>query len=135
MYGLVGKMIAAENQRDALIEFILEGADVMPGCLSYVVAKDAANPDAIWITEVWDSKESHEASLTLPAVRAVIERAMPLIAEFGEGIVTEPVGGTSLTVNVAPTAMQEREAARRLAQMGGTEPELEDPPRRRLDSE
>ena len=95
MYGLIGKMIATENQRDALIDIILEGSDSMPGCLSYIVAKDAANPDAIWITEVWDSKASHEASLALPAVRAAIERAMPLIAGFEEGIVTEPVGGVA----------------------------------------
>ena len=95
MYGLIGKMIATENQRDALIDIILEGSDSMPGCLSYIVAKDAANPDAIWITEVWDSKASHEASLALPGVRATIERAMPLIAAFEESIVTEPVGGVA----------------------------------------
>ena len=95
MYGLIGKLIATENQRDALIAIILEGVESMPGCLSYIVAKDAANPDAIWITEVWDSKASHEASLALPAVRAAIERAMPLIAGFEEGIVTEPVGGVA----------------------------------------
>ncbi len=96
MYGLIGKMVAAKYQRDALIDVILEGVDSMPGCLSYVVAKDAANPDAIWITEVWDSKESHEASLALPAVRAAIERAMPLIAGFEASIVTDPVGGSGL---------------------------------------
>lgn len=96
MYGLIGKMVAAENQRDALIDIILGGVDSMPGCLSYVVAKDAENPDAIWITEVWVSKARHESSLSLPAVRAAIERALPLIAGFEESIVTEPVGGTSL---------------------------------------
>lgn len=96
MYGLIGKMIAVEHQRDALIDNILDGVDSMPGCLSYVVAKDAMNPDAIWITEVWESKASHEASLALPAVRAAIEKAMPLIAGFEESIETEPVGGASL---------------------------------------
>jgi quinol monooxygenase YgiN len=96
MYGSISRMVAAENQRDALIDTILGGVDSMPGCLSYIVSKDAENPDAIWITEVWDSKASHEASLSLPVVRAAIERAMPLIAGFEEIIVTEPVGGTSL---------------------------------------
>ena len=96
MFGLIGKMIAAEGQRDALIEIILAGVDDMPGCLSYVVAKDAANADAIWITEVWDSKASHEASLLLPAVQASIQRAMPSIAGFEASVETEPVGGTPL---------------------------------------
>src|SRR5215207_7837394 len=70
MYGLMGKMIAKAGQRDALIAILLEGTGAMPGCLSYIVAKDRANADAIWITEVWNSKESHAASLKLPAVQA-----------------------------------------------------------------
>ena len=68
----------------------------MPGCLSYIVAKDNADADAIWITEVWDSRESHRASLQLPAVRAVIARARPLIAGFDSGTETEPVGGVGI---------------------------------------
>ena len=31
----------------------------MPGCLSYVVATDPAEPNGIWITEAWDSQASH----------------------------------------------------------------------------
>lgn len=96
MYGLIGKMIAAAGQRDVLIEIILEGSGSMPGCLSYVVAKDAANPGAIWITEVWDGKASHEASLSLPAVQASIQKAMPHIAGFETSVETEPVGGVSV---------------------------------------
>jgi quinol monooxygenase YgiN len=96
MYGLIGKMLAAPGQRDALIAILLEGVAAMPGCLSYVVARDMADPDAIWITEVWDSQESHGASLALPAVQQAIARARPLIAGFGERFVTEPLGGYGL---------------------------------------
>lgn len=93
MYGLIGKMIATPGERDALIAILLENVSGMPGCLSYIVAKDPADADAIWITEVWDSAESHKASLSLPAVRDAITRARPLIAGFGEHFVTEPVSG------------------------------------------
>jgi quinol monooxygenase YgiN len=96
MYGLIGKATCVAGKRDEFIGILLEGVASMPGCLSYVVARDPTDADAIWITEVWDSKASHEASLSLPVVRAAIERAMPLIAGFEESIVTEPVGGTSL---------------------------------------
>jgi quinol monooxygenase YgiN len=96
MYGLIGKMTAVEGQRDALIAILLEGINSMPGCLSYVVAKDPAEADAIWITEVWDSAASHQASLSLPAVQQAIARGRPLIAGFGERFVTEPVGGHGL---------------------------------------
>lgn len=96
MYGLIGKMMAIPGQRDALIALLLEGTASMPGCLSYVVAEDANDPNAVWITEVWDTKENHDASLKLPAVRDTIARAKPLIAGFGDGFVTRPVGGVGL---------------------------------------
>jgi quinol monooxygenase YgiN len=96
MYGLIGKATCVAGKRDEFIAILLEGVGAMPGCLSYVVARDPQDPDAIWITEVWDSKESHAASLRLPAVRAAIAKGRPLIANFGEQTVTEPVGGFGL---------------------------------------
>jgi quinol monooxygenase YgiN len=96
MFGLIGKMRAVAGERDALIALLLEGTDAMPGCLSYIVAKDPADADGIWITEVWDRRESHAASLQLPSVRATIARARPLIVGFENGTETEPVGGVGL---------------------------------------
>jgi len=99
MYGLIGKMIAAPGQRDALISILLEGAAAMPGCLSYIIAKDTGDTNAIWITEVWSSKASHEASLSLPSVKEAIAKGRPLIAGFGDHVVTTPIGGTGLAAD------------------------------------
>jgi quinol monooxygenase YgiN len=96
MYGLIGKALAAAGKRDELMAILLEGTQSMPGCLSYIVAKDTADPNGIWITEVWDSESSHKASLALPAVQAAIARGRPLIAGFAERFVTEPLGGVGL---------------------------------------
>ncbi len=96
MYGLIGKMRALPGQRDALIAILVEGVSGMPGCLSYVVAQDPADPDAIWVTEVWDSEASHKASLTLPAIKDAIARGRPLIAGFDQHTETVPVGGHGL---------------------------------------
>ncbi len=96
MYGLLGKMYAVPGQRDQMVAILLENTGAMPGCLSYVVATDPKEPDAIWITEVWDDEASHKASLSMPSVRAAIGRAKPLIASFGEHHVTVPVGGHGL---------------------------------------
>ena len=96
MYGLISKMEAVPERRDALISILVEGAANMPGCLSYIVAKDQTEPDAIWITEVWDTQVSHEASLSLPQVRDAIARGRSLIAGFSHRTVTEPVGGHGL---------------------------------------
>jgi quinol monooxygenase YgiN len=96
MYGLIGKMTAVDGKRDELVAILLDGVAGMPGCLSYVVATDPADANAIWITEAWDSKASHDASLALPSVKAAIAKGRPLIAAFGAGTVTTPVGGHGL---------------------------------------
>jgi quinol monooxygenase YgiN len=96
MHGLIGKLTAIPGQRGALIAILLESAADMPGCLSYIVAMDLDDADAIWVTEVWESKASHVASLSLPAVQQAIARGKPLIADFGDSLVTEPVGGHGL---------------------------------------
>lgn len=96
LYGLIGKMKAIPGQRDALASILLEGLQGMPGCLSYIVAHDPADADALWITEVWESKASHAASLSLPAVREAIKKGRPMIAGFGERFETTPVGGQGL---------------------------------------
>lgn len=96
MYGLIGKMKAVTGQRDALAAILLDGVSGMPGCLSYVVAQDPTDADSIWITEVWDSQDSHRASLSLPSVQEAIKRGKPLIAGFGERFETVPLGGHGL---------------------------------------
>ncbi len=97
MYGLIGKITSVPGQRDALIAVLLEGTTGMPGCLSYVVSRDAGDPDGIWISEVWDNAESHKASLSLPAVQEAIGKARPLIAGFSNRTELEPVGGVGLS--------------------------------------
>jgi quinol monooxygenase YgiN len=93
MYGLIGKLKATKGQREALIAILLEGSVNMAGCLSYIIAKDVTEEDAIWITEVWDSHTSHQASLSTPSVQEAIIRGRPLIAGFGERFETRPVNG------------------------------------------
>lgn len=96
MYGTIGKMTARAGQRDALVAILMKAIPGMPGCLSYIVANDPADPNAIWITEVWETKEAHGRSLSRPAVRAAIAKARPLIAGMQTGTETVPIGGWGL---------------------------------------
>jgi len=96
MYGLIGKMTAVAGQRDALASMLVDSTGAMPGCLSYIVATDPADADALWITEVWDSAASHQASLKLPAVQATIAKARPIVAGFSNRVETVPIGGYGL---------------------------------------
>jgi quinol monooxygenase YgiN len=90
-YGVIGQLKAAPGQRAELVAILIEGTRAMPGNLVYLVAEDLADPDAIWITEVWATRTDHANSLKLPAVQAAIAKGRPLIAGFGTRAETRPV--------------------------------------------
>ncbi len=96
MYGLIVKLTAAPGRRNDLIA-VMGGADshTVPGCLSFIVAEDAANEDVLWITEVWDSQASHEASLKAPAINENLAEADTLIAAYEKTATTRPVKNSS----------------------------------------
>jgi quinol monooxygenase YgiN len=96
MYGLIVKVTVAPGKREAMIGLLRQSAAEMPGCFSYVVAADAAQAEVLWVTEVWDSVGSHDAALSLPAVKAVIPRSKELVVEFEKIAVTNPVWGVGL---------------------------------------
>jgi quinol monooxygenase YgiN len=93
MFGLIGKMRAAPGKRAELIAVLSGSTKAMPGCIHYIVAEDEAEPDTIWITEVWDNEANHKASLQLPEVKAAIAKGRPLIAGFDMGARIRPVAG------------------------------------------
>lgn len=97
MYGLIGNMKAVEGKRDQLVEILIKGVSGMPGCQSYIIAHDPDDETAIWITEVWESRESHEASLKIPSVQEAIAAARPLISGMNRVATTVPIGGHGLT--------------------------------------
>jgi quinol monooxygenase YgiN len=94
-FGMIGKMKAQPGKRAELIAILGSGTGAMPGCRAYLIAEDAKDADAIWITEIWDDAASHKASLQLPAVRDAITKGRPLIAGFELSAETRPVPGAS----------------------------------------
>ncbi|MEA2662969.1 MAG: hypothetical protein QOH08_2541 [Chloroflexota bacterium] len=98
MYGRHGTMTAKPGRRGALVALLLEAArgDPMPGCRLYVVSEVLSDPDTIAVTEVWDDRAAHAASLQLESVRALITEARPLIAALGQPVELHPVGGQGL---------------------------------------
>ena len=96
MYGLIAKLTIVPGKREDMIHILRESAADMPGCLSYVVAKDASDENVLWVTEVWDGQASHEASLSLPAVKNAIPQARGIVSNFEKAAVTTPVWGVGL---------------------------------------
>jgi quinol monooxygenase YgiN len=96
MWGRIAKTTVVPGKRDEMIGILKASAADMQGCLSYIVAKDATDQNAIWVTEVWESMASHDASLSLPAVKSAIPRAKAMVANFERTAVTSPVWGVEL---------------------------------------
>jgi quinol monooxygenase YgiN len=101
LYGLIAKLTSVPNKREELMAILIEGTREMPGCFSYVVAKDAADENTIWVTEIWDNVTSHDASFSLPAVKNCIAQGKHLIAGFERIAATNPIGGVGLRAKPA----------------------------------
>jgi quinol monooxygenase YgiN len=93
MYGLISQLLTKPEHRDELVQILAAATAGMPGCLSYVIALDAARDDAIWVTEIWRDRDSHAASLKLPGVQAALAKGRPLIVGMGARTQTHPVAG------------------------------------------
>jgi quinol monooxygenase YgiN len=93
MYGLIAKITLNSGKREEAIVLLAESSANMPGCFSYVIAKDVVSEDVLWISEVWESRAAHDSSLTLRAVQAAMPRIKSLIAHFERVAETEPVAG------------------------------------------
>jgi len=96
MFGMISRITAQPGKRDALAAILAPGEGSLPGLLSYIVARDPRDADALYVTEAWESREAHSGSLLLPEVQAAMARGRPLIAKFEVVAETEPVGGVGL---------------------------------------
>jgi quinol monooxygenase YgiN len=97
-YGLFGKMTAHPGKRDAVVAILLREVEELRavGCDLYVVNLAPNNPDVVWISEVWRSREAHRASLQLPSVKRAIAEARPMLTGEFEQIEVDVVGGLGL---------------------------------------
>jgi len=97
-YGLFGKFTAQPGKRDELKEILLQAAQLLQrneDCLHYLVST-TNTPDEIWVTELWNTKEAHDASLAPEDIRSLIQGAMPLIASMSDQTELEVAGGKGL---------------------------------------
>ncbi|MFJ9408058.1 putative quinol monooxygenase [Streptomyces sp. NPDC101393] len=95
-YGFQATMKARPGHRDEVVAILLSGTEGLraAGCRRYAVAvSDATDPDRIWVDELWESKEQHDASLSLPETKAAIAAARPLLTGEFTGQELTVVGG------------------------------------------
>ena len=90
MYGIINRFTAHPGKRDELIAAMTSDAGSMDGCHGFVVGHDA-DPDVMWLTEVWESKEHWQASVDQPGVKASLDVVAPLVKDWGTTVETEVV--------------------------------------------
>ena len=97
-YGLYGKMRTKPGERDAFVRILLRDVEEMRsvGCELYVLNLAQDDPDVVWVTEVWASREAHAASLRLPTVKQAIAEGMPLLTGEFDRVELDVVGGLGL---------------------------------------
>jgi len=94
-YAMFGKLTAHPGKRGELASLMLESGETlegMEGCIYYILHEAEDEPDVLWVTELWESKEAHAASLKDEKVLAVIQRCRHLIAG-AEAVKVRPIGG------------------------------------------
>jgi quinol monooxygenase YgiN len=98
-YGMHVTFTAQSGRGDELAAILLEaaaGTEADSACLLYVVSRSPADPETVYVTEAWTSREAHDGSLEDEATRALIGRAMPLMARPPDAVTLAPAGGKGL---------------------------------------
>lgn len=97
-YLLHGKLMAKPGHRDELAAILIQASKLVSaakGANLYVVSKEETEPNAVYVTEIWDSKEDHDASLNMEGVRELIMKAMPILNGLpAKGQELEILGGS-----------------------------------------
>lgn len=100
MYLLHGKLTAKPKHADDLANILLEASNLVStakGCKLYVIGQDQNDLNAVYVTEIWDTKDDHDNSLKVEGVKELIMKAMPLLdGQPTKGQELEIIGGIGI---------------------------------------
>lgn len=97
-YHNIGKFVAKPGKRDEIRDILLRAAALLEGnkdCLKYIISTEA-DPNAVWVTELWTDKAAHQASLEPAEVKALIRQVIPLVASMEHVAELQTEGGKGL---------------------------------------
>lgn len=98
-FASAGTLGVVPGKRDELVAHLTQRSDILSqnGCLAYEVGVSDGDPDTVFVVELWESGEAHQASLALPEVKASIAAARPLLSGafggFRFNVVGSPLRG------------------------------------------
>ncbi|PYI37036.1 antibiotic biosynthesis monooxygenase [Arthrobacter psychrolactophilus] len=90
----VGTLGTTPDKRDELVAALIQRNDLLKtaGCLAYEVGTNDEEPNTVYVLELWESAQAHQASLALPEVQAAIAAARPLLSGVFGGFRFDVIG-------------------------------------------
>ncbi|GAA1863503.1 hypothetical protein GCM10009715_08430 [Paeniglutamicibacter psychrophenolicus] len=81
-FASAGTLGVVPSKRDELVAHLTQRSDILSqiGCLAYEVGVSDGDLETVFVMELWESAEAHQASLALPEVQASIAAARPLLS-------------------------------------------------------
>ncbi|WP_233880016.1 putative quinol monooxygenase [Virgibacillus halodenitrificans] len=101
-FGLYNMFTAVKGKRDSLAKLLLEASKSMEKvdeCELYVVSLADDNASAIYVYEVWSSKEAHQDSLLMETSQQLIRDAKPILAGVEKLGTSIPIGGKGVSTS------------------------------------
>jgi quinol monooxygenase YgiN len=98
-FGIYGKLIAKEGEREQLAAILVEAAESLQeheDCELYLVSVAQDDPNSVYVYEVWKSENAHQNSLTLESTQTLITRAKPILAGMERISTLVPRGGKGI---------------------------------------
>lgn len=95
-FSLLNKFTVKDGELDTMVEILLEASKSMKDldeCEIYIVSVCEGEPNAIYVYEVWNNEEAHQASLSLEATQTLIYRAKQLITGMERLNTLSTIGG------------------------------------------
>ncbi len=92
------KAIIQPGKRDELIERLNKSIGMLqrtPGCIYYLISV-TEEPDVVWVSELWESKEAKDALAGDPESAKIMQELTPLIVSMAERTTMTVVGGFGL---------------------------------------
>src|SRR5437763_6145062 len=121
--GRYAKAVAKPGRGDQLAQKLLEVARALreaPGCQLYVINRSTADPDVVWVTELWQSQEQLDAAVETPGARERIPEVLDLVRDGGvERVDLEPLGGAGYQLGETGFAVVNLEQVEDLAPKAG----------------
>ncbi len=93
-YAQHGKITIKPGKRDEVIQRLNESVELLeriPGCVYYLIST-TDEPDVVWISELWLSKEAKDGLATSPESAKAMKDLMPLIVSMTDRTVMTVVG-------------------------------------------